>query len=142
MIHTSYFLIEPKEVAQLAMPSRVPEYASLLLDPLLTSRTYSDRSIWREGDLQLAVKLSFLAMLREYDFLRSPSASFAILGSEQLTEELFDQWWSIRTLHFEEASEQMEAYLAAVIDQTPPTKSQVVNDWLHNEFRNAGREQQ
>lgn len=137
MRHTRYFLIEPKEAAIQQFPLHAAADASLLLEPSLTSRSFSDRSNWNEGDVELAVKLSFLAMLREYSFLVDAETAASILGSNQIAEEIFDRWWSIRPLPFDEPSEQMQSHLAAVIDQTPPTRSSAVNEWLSSTFRNS-----
>ncbi len=137
MRHTRYFLIEPKEVALQQFSLRAAANASLLLEPLLTSRSSSDRSSWSPSDVELAVKLSFLAMLREYSFLIEAESAVSILGSNQVTEELFDRWWDIHPLQFDEPSEEMQSHLAAVIGQTPETRSSVVNEWLSATFRNS-----
>ena len=132
MLHTVFFLIEPNEEALREFPIRAgSEFAEVLLDPLLTSRDYADRSRWREDETELAVKLLYVARLREYTPLAEDEAAKQVLGSEHVSAEIFDRWWSIRRLFLEEGrSEEMQDYLVAVTKKVRPTGNSVVDEWV------------
>ncbi|WP_374604964.1 hypothetical protein [Niveibacterium sp.] len=132
MLHTVFFLIEPNKEALREFPVRAGgEFAQVLLDPLLTSRDYADRSNWREDEAELAVKLLYVARLREYAPLTDDKAARQLLGSEHVSTEIFDRWWSIRRLSLEEGkSEEMHDYLGAVTEKVKPTGNSVVDEWV------------
>lgn len=132
MNHTVYFLIEPNVGAKLEFPVRAePWISAILLQPILTSRNYADRSAWRITDSQLAVKLLYLARLREYVPLTDDERALKILGSAVIAEDVFDRWWSIRIFRMEEGpSEQLHDYLVARIDKVEPTGNPVLDEWL------------
>lgn len=132
MNHTAYFLIEPNVGAKLEFPVRAESGISdILLQPILTSRNYADRSAWRVTDSQLAVKLLYLARLREYVPLTDDESALKILGSAVIAEDVFDRWWSIRIFRMEEGpSEQLHDYLAARIEKVEPTGNPLLDEWL------------
>lgn len=132
MRHTEYFLVEPKVCARNEFPVRTEKtIADILLEPILTSRSYADRSSWRTAEAQLVVKLLYLARLREYVPLAEDEYAIQILGSKAIAENVFDCWWSIRCFAMEEGpSEQMHDYLAARADKVEPTGNQAVDEWL------------
>jgi hypothetical protein len=127
-----HFLIEPNESARRELPAILDRGdAELLLEPWLTSRRYADQSSWREDDAELAVKLIFVARMREYTPLESDAEADRILGSSRISSEVFDRWWNIRRLHeWEGSSEQLEDYLRQMIAKTQPTGNPVVDEWL------------
>jgi hypothetical protein len=128
--HTIYFLIEPKDEARAHFASTIRDFADVLLEQTLVSREFADRSPWREPELALAVKLLYLARLREYDPLSSDADATRILGSASITAETFDRWWSIRRPDDVETSEEMQEYLKAVLAKTPATGNEIVDQWL------------
>lgn len=132
MQHTVYFLIEPNDRAKHEFPVRAEtSIADILLGSILTSRNCADHSGWRVTDSQLAVKLLYLARLREYVPLVEDECALKILGSASIAENVFDRWWSIRLFGMEEGpSEQMHGYLAACVDKAEPTGSQLLNEWI------------
>lgn len=131
MKHTTYFQIEPTAVALVTFPS-VPtaEEADMLLQPVLTSRCWSDRSAWRQEAVAMAVKLLYLARVREYEFLSSSLDAHRVLGSDAITIQVFDRWWTLHEMPWEEPSEHWEAYLATVSDKVEVTGDVAVDDLL------------
>ena len=131
MRHTIYYLIEPNSVARREFSVRVEADApELLLDSVLTSKDIGDRSRWRWEECELAVKLIFLARLREYEPFREDSDAARILGSSEVSVELFDRWWTIRKLDYEDRSESLASHMKAVIHRVKPTKNEVVDKWV------------
>lgn len=131
MKHTTYFQIEPSAVALATFPSVLAaKEADILLQPVLTSRTWSDRSAWRQDAVAMAVKLLYLARVREYEFLSSSSDARRVLGSDGITVQVFDRWWILRELPWEEPSEYWEDYLAAVSEHVEATGDLAVDDML------------
>lgn len=132
MRHTTFFLIEPKVLALREFPIRAgADSITLLLDALLTSRNHVDRSKWRESDIELAVKLLYVARLREYTPFADDEAAKKIFGSDRISVDVFDQWWSIRRLALDEGpSEDMEDYLVALNDKFQPIGNELVDDWV------------
>jgi hypothetical protein len=130
MRHTAYFLVEPTSDAQPQFVNALGGFASVLLETVLLSREFTDRSSWREAELTLAVKLLYLARLREYQPLSSDADAERALGSAAISAEVFDRWWSIRRIEFEGASEQMQGFLVRVMRNVPATGNATVDEWL------------
>lgn len=130
MRHTAYFLIEPKSEALEVFPAVAEDLADLLLEPLMVSRCFAGRSVWRTQELELVVKLLFVARMREYSPLSRDEDAIRVLGSSDVSTALFDRWWSIRRLNVDETSEEMESYLAALYHRVVPTGNEVVDDFL------------
>jgi hypothetical protein len=132
MHHTAYYLIEPNVDAFRQFSARIDsEYSGLVLEPWLTSRQYADLSAWHMVDLELAVKLLYLARLREYEFLSEDAKAIHALGSAAISEAVFDRWWTVRRLHLNEgSSEQMEAILGKMLEKVPATGNELVDEWL------------
>lgn len=139
MEHTDFFLIEPNDAARSMFPAALGANAVLLLEPALTSRSFPDRSLWRRPELELAVKLVFVAQMREYEFLSSDASAQLILGSAGVSADVFDRWWTIRRLEFEARSEELEEFLVAVADKVEATGNAVVDDWVSSLGAAAGK---
>jgi hypothetical protein len=90
---------------------------------------FADRSPWREPELTLAVKLLYLARLREYDPLSSDAEAERVLGSAVVSAEVFDRWWSIRRIEFD-TPEEMHDFLSRVVQKVPSTGNVTVDEWL------------
>lgn len=131
MKHTTYFQIDASAEALKWFPSVLSaDEAEILLEPVLTSRSWSDRSAWRQKSVVVAVKLLYLARIREYVFLAAPADARYILGSDAISIEVFDRWWSLREMPWEEPSENWEVHLAVVAEQVGPTGDHAVDDML------------
>ncbi len=132
MEHTVYYLIEPNVDAFRQFSARIDsEYSGLVLEPWLTSRQYADLSAWHMADIEVAIKLLYLARLREYEFLNTDAQAIHALGSDAISEAVFDRWWIVRRLYLNEgASEQMEAFLGQMIEKVPATGNALVDEWL------------
>ncbi len=132
MEHTVYYLIEPNVDAFRQFSARIDsEYSGLVLEPWLTSRQYADISAWHMADIELAVKLLYLARLREYEFLNTEAQAIHALGSDAISEAVFDHWWTVRRLYLNEgASEQLESFLGQMIEKVTPTGNALVDEWL------------
>jgi len=129
--HTTYFQIEPSAVALATFPSVLAtEEADVLLQPALTSRSWADRSAWRQDAVATAVKLLYLARVREYEFLSSSSDARRVLGSDSITVQVFDHWWTLREMPWDEPSEHWEDYLAAVSENVEATGDAAVDNML------------
>ncbi|BDE73392.1 hypothetical protein HQS1_45160 [Delftia lacustris] len=79
----------------------------------------------------MTVKLLYLARVREYEFLSSSPDARRVLGSDDITTQVFDRWWTIREMPWEEPSEHWECYLAAVSKKVEATGRIAVDDLLH-----------
>ena len=139
MQHVAYFLIEPRAVALSVLPARVDkELSARLLEATLTTRSFADRSAWRQFELALAVKLTHVARLRERGPLASDQAALAILGSDRVSAALFDQWWTIRRLAYQGASENKQALLGQFLDKIDLTGNALIDYWVRVKYRSAG----
>ena len=131
MKHTTYFQIEPSVAALARFPSVLTaEEADILLEPLLTSRSWADRSAWRQDAVAMAVKLLYLARVREYEFPSSPGDARRVLGSDAITIQVFDRWWTLREMPWEEPSEHWEGYLASVSEHVEATGNVAIDEML------------
>ena len=128
--HTVFFLIEPKQDAIRTFPLLIPDLCDVLLKPILTSRNYADRSPWRPDDVELVVKLLYLARSREYTTLTADQDAERILGSSRVSVSVFDRWWSIRRVEMEESSEELEGYPPPVAKRIEPTGNKLVDEFL------------
>jgi hypothetical protein len=104
--------------------------AELLLKSTLTSRYWADRSAWRPDAVAKAVKLLHVAVMREYDFLSHAEDAQKVLGSDAISIQVFDRWWTLRELDFDEPSEHWESYLAALSGNIVPTDDPLVDEWV------------
>ena len=131
MRHTVYLLVEPTANAMREFPLSDGQDADLLLERQLMSREYGDRSPWRKEEVSLVVKLVYLARMREYDPFSNDLDAKRIFGSDAISIQVFDRWWTLREVDFECPSEQMSDYLAAVAMKIQPTGNTVVDEWLN-----------
>ncbi len=131
MQRLAYFLIEPKPHAPRELTESAGKVLSeFLLTPYLTTRCFADRSAWRLFDIAVAIKLMYLAQLREYGPLQTDEGARAILGSDRVSAALFDQWWTIRKLEFGGPTEDKQALLGQWLDKVEPTGNGVVDCWI------------
>lgn len=78
----------------------------------------------------MAVKLLYLARVREYEFLSSPSDARRVLGSDAITIQVFHRWWTLREMPWEEPSEHWEGYLTAVSEHVEATGDVAIDEML------------
>jgi hypothetical protein len=131
MRHISYFYIEPTAEAQSIFPELAgAQGAELLLESKLTSRYWADRSPWGFDSVAKAVKLLHVAAMREYDFLSRADDAQKVLGSDAISIQVFDRWWTLRELDFDEPSEHWECYLEARSEHVAPTGDPLVDQWV------------
>lgn len=127
----AYFLIEPRPGAECELAERAGKVLSgFLLAPYLMTRCFKDRSAWRLFDIAIAIKLMYLAQLREYGPLQSDEGARAILGSDRVSADLFDRWWTIRKLEFGGPTEDKQELLGLMLDKIEPTGNGVVDCWI------------
>ena len=111
------------------LPARLMISQACCLNHLIVSRDFGDRSPWRELELTLAVKLLYLARLREYEPLSLDAEAERVLGSAAVSEATFDRWWAIRRIEFD-ASEEMQEYLSQVVEKVPASGNVTVDEWI------------
>jgi hypothetical protein len=134
MLHRTYFLIEPRPGTREALTPHVEkELLSLLCAPQSISHEWADRSSWQPTDSELIVKLTCLA-----DMLGSfPDATrrAEIFGSAEITEVVFDRWWSIRRIeHLGSTSDYGDA-IAYFSDHLPRPARPLVAEWIHRQSK-------
>lgn len=76
------------------------------------------------------MKLLYLARVREYEFLSSPSDARRVLGSDAISIQVFDRWWTVCEMPWEEPSEHWEDYLTAVSEHVEATGNIAVDDMV------------
>jgi hypothetical protein len=136
MRHVAYFLIEPRPIAIQELSARAGRRLSeWMLEPYLATRCFADRSAWRQFEVALAVKLTHVAQLREYDQLRTDQAAQAILGSDRVSAALFDRWWTIRQLSYRGPSENKQDLLNLFLDKIDLTGNALIDYWVRARYR-------
>jgi len=78
----------------------------------------------------MAVKLLYLARVREYEILSSPGDDRRVLDSDVITIRVFDRSWTLREMPWEEPSEHWEGYLAAVSEHVEATGNFAIDEIL------------
>jgi hypothetical protein len=110
MLGTYYFLIEPRADAREHFTKVVGEDADLLLDPLLL-----DPEAKGPDEVIPLAKLVFLARIREYDCFSSAENAVRVFGSDEISVDVFDRWWTIRDVEYEFSFDEMiETFLSPI----------------------------
>lgn len=91
-----HLLIEPRQDAREHFASVVGEDADLLLESVLLDPEANSL----ENIIALA-KLVFLARVREYDPFSSTESAVRIFGSDEISVDVFDRWWTIRQVEYD-----------------------------------------
>jgi hypothetical protein len=114
-----------------------PIFAELLLEPV----TYGCQESGPTGSPErlLAIKLLFLASLRDYDDLAGDSGFTRLLGSPHISEHLFERWWTVRRFEVDEELEDgtIATKLRPYLDHVDRTGNPRVDSW-RDELRGAG----
>ena len=136
MTYDAFYLIDPRtELVDHLRKQPDADLGDILTEPALIRNRETDRSDWSAKDHTVAVKLLFLARLREY--LPSDEDAARLLGSDRISVEVFDRCWRIRRLILEDDAEQMLTFLRPLLDKVTPTGHGVVDSWL-NSMNNDG----
>jgi hypothetical protein len=124
-----FFLITANENLRARLSGNTSDVAEILSATRLWSAVHSDRSNWTMASRAVAVKLLYLAHLRqEYsqyeDYL-------SILADAPITPESFDNWWLLTPLAVDEDFESVVARLdPAVAAEIPLTGMAAVDTWI------------
>jgi hypothetical protein len=131
MQHIGYYLIEPRPDAVAHFRDcGDQDFAEILLEPILISNAEADRSAWRAEDHVLRVKLLFLARIREYSPCASDEDARKWFGSDRVSGEVFDRWWTIRGLEFEGSDSELADFLEPVKEKILPTGNSLLDEWV------------
>jgi hypothetical protein len=131
MRRVAFYLIEPRSELEDWLKDRVdPGLAEILLGQTLLSHTEADRSCWAESDHAEAVKLAYLASLREYASLETDAGFETVLGAPHISIQLFDRWWTIRRLLLDGSTEELWPFLAQHMESVERTGNGLVDTWL------------
>ncbi|UXC20509.1 hypothetical protein [Comamonas squillarum] len=133
-----YFNIEATNAALDAFPKLLDKGdAELLLEPVLTSRYGGGVGfpLCRSKYLTTLVKLLYLARLREYIFLTASEDAVRILGSDAISTKVFDRWWTLSEMQWDEPSEHWESYLRAFTEKIQLTGDPEVDELLQAHLR-------
>jgi len=106
------------------------DFAEILLEPILIRNTEDDRSAWRPEDHILLVKLLYLARIREYSPCASDDAAHKWFGSDRVSGEIFDRWWTIRAPELEGSDEDLAYFLKPMKEKILSTGNSLVDDWV------------
>lgn len=110
MLGTCYLLIEPRAEAREHFTNVAGEDADLLLDSLLL-----DPAAKCPDDAIPLAKLVFLARIREYDPFSSAENAVRVFGSDEISVDVFDRWWTIRDVEYEFSFDDMvKTFLAPI----------------------------
>ena len=135
MRYTVFYLIEARKALEESVNSNDDsDLPHLLLDPVMLSHEESD-SHWTVHDHAHLVKLLFLAQVKEYEPLRDDNAIEDLFGSTELSQELFDRWWTIRRLQLDDNADTLVPLLKQFAHHVSPVESELVNNWLDREIR-------
>lgn len=129
MLHSRFFLIEPLSgtSAELAQTLKDDELI-LWCTPQLMSHEFSDRSGWSTADICLVVKLAYLA--QALDIFQDQGKRAQIFGSADISEIVFDRWWSIKQIEYLGRTIEFSQELRSFSEYLRPGDSMVPTQWL------------
>ena len=131
MLHSKFFLIEP-------LSAKTPELARFLTEdelllcssPSVIGHEFADKSDWTHADICLAVKLAYLAQV--LDIFQDENKRAQIFGSANVSEDVFDRWWSIKPIEYLGRTKEFQQELRSFADSLRVSNSPVVTNWLKN----------
>jgi hypothetical protein len=111
------YLIEPLAALGSFLATRVgdKDFLEALLQPAVLTNHEGGKTDWTDEDHTLFVKLVFLASLHDYYPTQTDEGYAGVFGTDQLTTELFDQWWTIRRLEITNGTEWYTPDLAGAL---------------------------
>lgn len=99
MLHSKFFLIEPLSgTSAVLAQSLKDDELKLCCVPQLISHEFGDKSGWSTADMYLVVKLAYLA--QALDIFPDEGKRAQIFGSSDISEAVFDRWWSIKQVEY------------------------------------------
>lgn len=129
MLHRRFFLIEPLNgtLAELGR-SLTEDELVLCCSPQLMSHEFADKSGWTATDICLVVKLAFLA--QTLDIFQNERKRAAVFDTADISESVFNRWWSIREIEYLGRTIECSQELRAFSSNVDPGNSLVVKNWL------------
>lgn len=129
MLHEAYFLIEPLSHTRAELARLLDDdVLALLCSPQSISHQYADKSGWSAADSSLVAKLACLAQM--LDIFPDATKRVEIFGAAEISEAVFDRWWTIRPVeHLGRTTEYVEE-LKLFSDQLVTPDRPRVADWL------------
>lgn len=129
MLHRKYFLIEPLSgtLADLGQ-SLTEEQLVLCNSPQLMSHEFADKAGWTTADVCLVVKLAYLA--QTLDIFQNGRKRAQIFGTADISEAVFDRWWSITETEYLGQAIECAQELRSFSSNLNPGNSPVVTSWL------------
>jgi hypothetical protein len=100
---TALYVIEALPALSVFLSARLSDEVllGLLLQPRVLANREGGKTTWTEADNTTLVKLFFLASLHDYDTTVTDEGFREVFETDQLTEDMFDRWWSIRRLEID-----------------------------------------
>jgi len=95
------------------------------------SHEFADKSDWpmAEADMCLVVKLAYLA--QALDIFQDESKRARIFGSADISEAVFDRWWSIKRVEYLGRTIDYSQDLGLFSKKLRPGASSLATQWLH-----------
>lgn len=129
MMHTKFFLIEPRGQAPADLAQLLTDDELLLCcAPQLMSHEIADKSGWTTADMCFVVKLAYLA--QTLDIFRDEQKRAQIFGSADISEAVFDRWWSIKQIEYLGQTIEFSRELKSFSTKLRSSDSPVVKEWL------------
>jgi hypothetical protein len=131
---SGYYAINPRpEFADWLLKRTDADMVELLIEPKLVEHDeVIGKTSWRSRENILRVKILFLAGLRDLTPISDAAGCKSILGSSEISESLFDRWWTIQYLELECNVNEYLGELTRALDSVPPTGNPVVDGWLED----------
>lgn len=130
MLHPKFFLIEPLSGSLAEWGALTEEELSLCGSSHLMSHELPDKSDWTLADACAVVKLAYLA--QTLDIFQEESTRAHIFGSADISETVFDRWWSIREIEYLGRAIECSRELKLFSSHLSPGNSPLVTSWLRN----------
>jgi|GEM_PF-3600038 len=131
---TGYYAINPRpEFADWLLERTDADMVELLTEPkLIEHDEFIGKTSWGPRENVLRVKILFLAGLRDLRPISDDAGCESILGSSEISEAMFDRWWTIQYLELECNVKEYLGELNRALDSVRPTGNPVVDEWLEN----------
>jgi hypothetical protein len=130
VLHSRYFLIEPRKGTSTELSQSLDDdELELCCVPQVMSHEFGDELGWSTADMCLLVKLAYLA--QALDIFQDESKRAQIFGSADISEAVFDRWWSIKPVEYLGKTIEFRQELRSFLKKLPPSDSLFVTQWLH-----------
>lgn len=129
MLHSRFFIIEPLSDTSAELVKHLTKEELLLCcSPQLMSHEFGDKSGWTTADICLVVKLAYLA--NTLDIFRDERKRVQIFGAADISEAVFDRWWSIKQVENLGRAIESSSELKSFSSKLCSGDSLVVTSWL------------